>query len=546
MSTSPLNHLSRLTQFVTALALAAGLLAPVTTPAADNVGATEAPLIIGHRNIHVFRGNLGDLTPSERADAARHHIERVLNEAGEGWTSIKLVDQGVLVLIDEKPMFTVTDSDVRKLTGETAEILANRASRVLQKVWAESRERDNTRSNLIAVLKTVGAGAALLFWLWLLSRISRWLRYLILTRLTGHFDRLTTLGMGTRLSNLAMGFFVRACVVLVWVLGLMAVLTFAAYALGQFAVTRPAAENLTASLQALLAGGIRSTVASLPGLFTAAIIFMLARVVTQVSTALFDQVASGILSVGSLDAHTAPATRRLVNFAIWLFAVAMAYPYLPSSQTEAFKGLSVMLGLMVSIGASGLVGQIASGMILVFTRALRVGEYVRIQDSEGTLEQIGMFVTRLRTGAGVEIALPNALVIGNVTRNFSRPGSDNSSGSSFQIEGTVTIGYDTPWRQVHAMLLEAATQIPQLLKEPAPFVLQTALSDFYVEYRLVAQAASGPASRPQVLSHLHAAIQDTFNRYGVQIMSPHYIDDPAKAKVITETDWRPPPANSIP
>ena len=156
--------------------------------------------------------------------------------------------------------------------------------------------------------------------------------------------------------------------------------------------------------------------------------------------------------------HTAPSTRRIVNAALWLFALAMAYPYLPGAQTEAFKGLTVILGLMVSIGASGVIGQIASGVMLVYTRALSVGEYVRIQDCEGTVTELGLFVTRLRTGMGEEIALPNSVVLANVTRNFSRV----APGTGFVLDTTITIGYDVAWRQVHAMLLEAAKTIPEI------------------------------------------------------------------------------------
>jgi small-conductance mechanosensitive channel len=224
----------------------------------------------------------------------------------------------------------------------------------------------------------------------------------------------------------------------------------------------------------------------------------------------------------------------------------MSYPYLPGSQTEAFKGLSVLLGVMVSIGAAGPIGQIASGMILVFTRALLVGEYVRIQDCEGTVTHLGLYVTRLRTGTGEEIALPNSLVISQVTRNFSR----NVGCGGFVLDTSITIGYDAPWRQVHAMLLEAAQQIKVLRQEPAPFVVQTALSDFYVEYRLVAQVgAEAAANRPQVLSDLNAAVQDVFNRYGVQIMSPHYMADPETPVVVPPSKWfkapaAPPPPES--
>ena len=164
----------------------------------------------------------------------------------------------------------------------------------------------------------------------------------------------------------------------------------------------------------------------------------------------------GNVKVGMLDKHTAPATLRIANASLWLFALAMEYPYSPGAQTEAFKGLTVILGIMVCIGASGLIGQIASGMILMYTRALAIGEYVRTQDCEGTVAELGLFVTRLRTGRGEEIALPNSVLLANVTRNYSRV----TAGSGFVLDTTITIGYDTPWRQVHAMLLQGRNRHP--------------------------------------------------------------------------------------
>jgi small-conductance mechanosensitive channel len=232
-------------------------------------------------------------------------------------------------------------------------------------------------------------------------------------------------------------------------------------------------------------------------------------------------------------------TRRIVNLAIWLFAVAMAYPYLPGSGTEAFKGLSVLVGLMISLGASSVVGQAAAGLILMYTRTLRPGEYVRINDFEGTVMEQGMFVTRIRTGLGEELTISNALVVGAVTKNYSRV----VKGPGFVLDTVVTIGYDAPWRQVEAMLLEAARRTEGVVPEPAALVFQTALSDFYVEYRLVTYAMpSRPVPRALVLSALHANIQDVFNEYGVQIMSPHYLGDPEKAKVVPVSEWHAAPA----
>jgi len=206
----------------------------------------------------------------------------------------------------------------------------------------------------------------------------------------------------------------------------------------------------------------------------------------------------------------------------------MAYPYLPGSDSDAFKGVSVLVGVMITLGGSSLIGQGASGLILMYSRTLRVGEYVRISDQEGTVTEMGAFTTKIRTGLGEEVTVPNAVVLGTTTKNYSRA----VKGAGYVLDTVVTIGYDTPWRQVQSLLLAAASRTEGVLPDPEPRVFQTALSDFYVEYRLVTQAVPElPRPRAEVLSALHANVLDVFNEAGVQIMSPHYLADPAEPKV---------------
>jgi small-conductance mechanosensitive channel len=175
----------------------------------------------------------------------------------------------------------------------------------------------------------------------------------------------------------------------------------------------------------------------------------------------------------------------------------------------------------------------------MYTRTMRAGEYVSISDKEGTVVELGLFTTRLRNGLGEELTLPNSLILGTVTKNYSRM----VHGPGFILSTTVTIGYDTPWRQVHAMLIEAARRTSGVLADPPPRVFQLALSDYYPEYRLVCQAIpTTPLPRAEVLTAIHANIQDVFNEYGVQIMSPHYMGDPAVEKVVAEKDWYAAPA----
>lgn len=526
-------------RWISSCLLTLGLVVSLTAQASTADALPEVPLVIGNRTIHVFRAPLGAFPASERVDGARQRIERAMEEGGEGWSSVKSTPQGVAVEIDGKPMFYVLPGDARELAGETAEDLANRASRVLQKVWSEARERRDPEAGVHALLRVVLAGILLIFSMAGILKGSRWVQHR-LDRVMA--DRLTSLPGGVlvaRIGTLLPSLVKRASALAAWLLGLLSLFLFLTYSLGQFVVTRPASENLSQSIVRLLMQAVHGVTDSLPGIFISILIFLVASGATRLSSEFFAHVETLTSGTGVLNAHTAPATRRIVNASLWLFAIAMAYPYLPGAHTEAFQGLSVILGLMVSIGASGLIGQIASGVMLVYTKALLVGEYVRIQDCEGTVTELGTFVTRLRTGLGEEISLPNSLVLANVTRNYSRV----AKGKGFVLDTTITIGYDTPWRQVHALLLEAAGQIPEVLKTIEPFVVQSALSDFYVAYKLVVYVDSDrPSTRARVTSDLHAAIQDAFNRHGVQIMSPQYFEDPAKPKIVPETDWYAAPA----
>lgn len=502
------------------------------------------PLIVGQRTLHVFRAPLGMFSASERAEGARRRIEAGFERSGEGWASLKTTEQGIQINLDGQPMFFVLPGDARELAGETAEEIANQAVRSLRIAWKEHRERADPQASIDAVLKVAAATVLLLILLTVTISVSTKLRLVVFNKMSAWVARPNADHFRLPIVRMMPLLVQRLLLLLTWLLSLFVIFAFLTYSLGLFVVTRPASESLSQTTLSLGSNALTAIAGSLPGIFIAIGIFLFVWVITRISEEFFSNVEKRSTDGGWLNIHTAPATRRIVNASMWLFAVAMAYPYLPGSHTEAFKGLSVILGLMVSIGASGVVGQIASGIILVYTYALKRGEYVRINDYEGTVTDLSLFVTRLRTGMGEEISIPNALVLGNVTRNFSR--IQNSAGrSGYVLDTTVTIGYDTPWRQVHAMLIEAAEATPEILNDPAPYVVQTALSDFYVAYKLVVNVGTDvPAARAKVASDLHAAIQDSFNCYGVQIMSPHYFSDPDSPKLVSQPNRYAPPAKA--
>lgn len=202
------------------------------------------------------------------------------------------------------------------------------------------------------------------------------------------------------------------------------------------------------------------------------------------------------------------------------FAATVAFPYLPGSQTPAFQGISIFLGLLVSLGSSSAIANIVAGIILTYTRAFLVGDRVKITDTTGDVVEKTLFVTRIRTIKNVVITIPNAAVLGSHVINYSAAANDPAT-PPLILHTTITLGYDVPWRKVHDVLTKAALATGQILEEPAPFVLQTSLDDFYVSYELNAYTSS-PGIMAKIYSELHQNIQDQCNEANIEILSPHY------------------------
>ncbi|MGL6110743.1 MAG: mechanosensitive ion channel family protein, partial [Rubrivivax sp.] len=466
-------------------------------------------------------------------------IQRAL-ASGQGLT-VGTVDrpEGTLVQIDGATMFALTPDDTADRTLAAARDAAQQAAAVLQQAIEETRESRDMKSLLRALGVTALATAMLGALLWALRWGRRKVEGWMIGATVAHADRLRVGGVDVVQREGLVRFERWLASAVYWLVVALLIYEWLSLALGQFPYTRAWGEQLNDFLFGLITRFVLAILHAVPDLLAAALIFWLAWLLTRMLRGFFGKVGSGQVKVSWLGADVALTTSRLCVAVVWLFALVMAYPYLPGSDTEAFKGLSVLVGLMLSLGASNLVGQVASGLILTYTRAFHDGEFVRIDQHEGTVLKLGSFTTRLRTGMGEELTISNSQVLGAVTRNYSRV----VKGKGFIIDTTVTIGYDTPWRQVNALLVEAARRTPGVLADPPPHVFQTALSDFYPEYRLVCQAVpTEPRPRAEVMSQLHANIQDLFNEHGVQIMSPHYLGDPANAKVVPRDQWYAAPA----
>jgi len=501
----------------------------------------EGTLVVFNRPIITFHATFLGTTPTQRAEGAHDRINDLLGRGGPGSVVVEAVPQGSIVKIDGSLAFFVTEGDVDPLQDQTTEGVAREAAKALEQAIAETHEARSGERMIRAGIWAGGATLVYLLVLWVLALISRMVTRRML-RLADDTAGHLRIG-GTELLHRERT--IRAVRLLLrggfWVFVLLVTYEWLGFLLGLFPYTRPWGEQLNGYLIDTITGALVATASAVPDLMIVVAIFVIARVVSGILGRFFDGVQSGQVEVGWVDADSARPTRRLLSIAVWVFALVMAYPYIPGSDSDAFKGLSVLIGLMVSVGASGIVGQAASGLILMYTRTFRPGEYIRVAEHEGTVVHMGMFTSRVRTGLGDELTLPNSFILASVTRNYSRA----VKGAGFVVDTAVTIGYDAPWRQVHAMLIEAARRTEGVLADPKPHVFQTGLADFYVEYRLVCQAlASLPRPRAEVLSALHANVQDVFNEHGVQIMSPHYLGDPAQEKIVPPAKWYAPPAEA--
>ena len=496
-------------------------------------------LKLANRSVVTLRATLLGETAQARVKRAERVIRDALAEGGKLEVKTTPMESSYLILIGGQRAFIVSPNDLSPDDGTVREV-AERAAMNLRLVQAETEQIRSARYLLQALAYTVIATLLLVF----VIRMVLFARARLLARLLPLMRQHTSKIKIGHTSILDTGFLFpilrRTLGLVCGSLILLGLYEWLSYVLQQFPYSRPWGEDLNQYLLSLLSYVTAAIVTSLPGLSIVLIIFFMARGVIGLLKALMMRLTLPG-TIAWLTPETLAPTNRLISLAIWLFALAMAYPYLPGAGTDAFKGLSVLVGLMISLGASNVIGQAAAGLILTYSGTIRVGEFVRVGEHEGTVIEVGVFNTRILTGLGETLTLPNTLITGSVTRNYSRI----VKGPGYIVDTAVTIGYDTPWRQVEALLLLACQRTEGIQPDPPPQVFQTSLSDFYPEYRLVAHAVpSESRSRALLLSLLHANIQDVFNEFGVQIMSPHYIADPADAKLVTRDNWYAAPART--
>jgi small-conductance mechanosensitive channel len=513
--------------------------APATASSESDEAADyeRAPVTVDGQVLFQVRG-VPAYPAEERGKTISKRIQAIAADAAVAAESLRLVD------MEDRTRIMAGDSLVAGFVdvdgaaeGVSRQLLAERALIKIREAIASYRNARSPRVLLINTLYALGATALLAMALLVIRGAFRKLDALAERRLKSRIEAFEAQShqivqarqLRNALHGILKGLYVVALLVVAYL--------YLHLVLGLYPWTRPLAARLLALFLDPLEAMAMGLLESLPGIAFVAIVVIVTRYVLRVTRLYFESVDRGTVKLARFDPEWALPTYRIARLLVIAFAVVVAYPYIPGSSSEAFKGISIFLGVVFSLGSSSVIANLMAGYTMIYRRAFKVGDRISIDNITGDVTERRLMVTHLRSIKNEEIVVPNSTVINSSIVNYSTLARSRG----LILHTTVGIGYETPWRQVEAMLFLAAERTPGLLREPAPFVLQKSLGDFAVTYELNAYC-----NDPQVMGPLYTAmhqnILDVFNEHGVQIMTPAYESDPEKPKVVPKDQWYQAPA----
>ena len=302
-----------------------------------------------------------------------------------------------------------------------------------------------------------------------------------------------------------------------WAVRILLAYLYLAIVLSFFPLTQQWTGILVSYISEPISATLASLVDFLPNIFFIVIIVLITRYAIKATKLVFSELERGRVSIPGFYPEWANPTYRLLSIVLIAFAGVIMFPYLPGSGSDAFKGISLFVGFVLSLSSSAVIANVIAGIVVTYMRPFQIGDRVQISDTVGDVVEKSLLVTRIRTVKNVDITIPNAMVLASHIINYSSSAQD----PGLILHTTVTIGYDVDWRTVHKLLIEAAKSVADIEATPEPFVLQTSLDDYYVSYELNAYTEK-PNRMAALYSELHTAIQEKFHAGGVEIMSPHF------------------------
>lgn len=464
---------------------------------------------------------IGSFTPKNRARAISERIIQLYDDPFFVADSLKIRDADISLDIVYKSDFIIMS--ITKADAESASMknidLAKENLFIIKKIVLYEKERNS----YIKLARRIGLEvlfvALIGFVLFLINKIFRRLKLFLI----GNDERFFK---GFKLKNHNVLSPDKQLQLVLKLIGIIrtAILLFVVYlSLPLLFSVFPSTEGYTTTLLSWILKPAKlvlmSFVGFLPNLFSIVVIIVLFRYFVKIMKYFVDEIQKENIHIEGFYSDWAKPTFNIIKVLVYAFMLVIIFPYLPGSDSPAFKGITVFVGILFSIGSSNAIANMVAGLVITYMRPFKIGDFIKIGDVSGEVIEKTALVTRVRTPKMEDITIPNATVLSSTSTNFSANTNLNTNG--LVIHTTVTIGYDVPWKNIHQALINAALRTDLVEKVPAPFVLQTSLDDFYVSYQINAYTKS-PTQQPLIYSSLHQNIQDCFNEDGIEIMSPHY------------------------
>jgi len=507
---------------------------PVDAPAVD-----AAPVIVNGEPLFRVRG-VTAYPASQRSAVISKRIEDLARDKTFDPASLAATDKGdfTMIMAGEKLVVAIYEEDAR-LESISRQVLVNVYLEKIRRVIQDYRNDRKPDVILKAALYAIAATLALLAVVYGLIVLFRRINGLLEMRFRKRIEEFEIKSLRLVQAHQIWAGAVAIVKVIRALLLLSLLYIYLELVLGLFPWTRwLARELLDYVADPLLVMG-RAFVAYLPKLFFLIVLVLVVRFVLKLIHVFFDAIAEGRVHFANFEQEWAWPTYRIVRFVFLAFMLVIAYPYIPGSDSDAFKGVSLFLGVLFSLGSSSVLSNVIAGYSMTYRRAFKVGDRVRIDNTFGDVVEMSVLVTHILTPKNERVVIPNSKILNNEVINYSAMARDKG----LILHTTVGIGYETSWRQVEAMLLMAAERTSGLRPNSKAFVLQKSLGDFAVNYELNVYS-DDPRSMNRQYTELHRNILDVFNEYGVQIMTPAYEGDTPEPKVVPKDRWYAAPAQA--
>lgn len=477
------------------------------------------PVVVDDDTLFYYYAKRGGLTPQLRAENVARDIELLGKKSNLKPDSLYIETSEIVtdLMYDNKVIVSFTDMDGLWENCTRDELAAKNRIVIIEKLHEMKEEH-----GFLQLCKRIGyfililIGQGLLFWgtNWLFRKVKLRIMRLEKTRLKSIsiqdyelLDKRKQVQLLVFLASMVRYLFM-----------FLQLLLSVPLVFSVFPPTKNLAYQLLSYIWNPVKGIITGVLSYIPNLFTIFVICLAIKYLVRMFHYLAKEIQEEKLKLSGFYPDWAMPTYHIVRFLLYAFMIAMIYPYLPGANSGVFQGISVFVGLIVSLGSSTVIGNIIAGLVITYMRPFKIGDRIKLNDTTGNVVEKTPLVTRIRTPKNEVVTIPNSFVMSSHTVNFSQSAREYG----LIIHSEVSIGYDVPWRTVNRLLIEAALNTPGVVDDPRPFVLSTSLSDWYPVYQVNAYIKDADRLS-QIYSDLHQNIQDRFNEEGVEIMSPHYM-----------------------